>query len=194
MADAAQVPGRVLAAIRSLVLALLEAAGFALGVAALVWLLPGKLPVFVFSLYGLICVWLLQAAAAVILLVMLARGLVNPALRAAAAHAVVLCGGFVAAIALCNAYIQMLAHAWSRNLAVAVDHIPIDRLIGTDAHIFAALAPGGTLLAHLAAWYTPYRPAALDGTILGLPLNILAFGAFAGLVVVLWTRLAKGRA
>ena len=82
---------------------LLQAALFAAAVALLVWLLPGKLPVALLSLYCFICVGLLQLGATAILLLALVRALFSADARRDVVKAGLICGGFVIVVALCPA-------------------------------------------------------------------------------------------
>lgn len=137
----------------ALVTAALEAVAFAAIVGAVVYFLPGKFSVLVLSLYGLICIGLLQAAAVLVLIVMLLRLTFTGKLPREDWRAVLLCGGFLAVIALSNGYILALGHLWERNFVFAVNDIVMTRFFSVDQHAFdivaAVFAVLGGFLDHL---------------------------------------------
>lgn len=138
----------------TVVVALLEAVAFAAIVGALVYLLPGKLSVLVLSLYGLICIGLLQAAAVLVLAIMLLRLLFTGTLPREDWRAVLLCGGFLAVIALSNVYILALGHLWDRSFDFAVNDVVMTRFFSVDQHVVdivaAVFAVLGAFLDHVA--------------------------------------------
>jgi hypothetical protein len=162
----------------------------------------------VLSLYGFICVGLLQAAAVLVLILVTARALISDA--HGTAKAVVLCGGFLIAVALCNAYILMLGQLWGKDFAVTVDAPPLSRFITADEHVIAiagaAVAVLGNFFDHLAvAIFHLHQPplarffAAIAAWIahsaaaLASALERAALMGFAtGLVLAVWARIAKG--
>lgn len=189
---------------------LLEAVLFAALVAALVFFLPGAFSVTVLSLYGFICVWLLQAAAVLVLIMMTARALISNAAGRDTGKAIVLCGGFLIAVALCNAYILMLGHLWGKDFAMTVDDIALSRFVTADQHIIAiasaALAVLGDFLDHLAVAVFHLHQPPLANFFTAVAARIAhavpalssaleraaLLGFTAGFVFAVWRRLANG--
>ena len=194
-------------------LALLQAVAaavlFAAAVAALVYLLPGKFPILILSLYGFICVWMLQIATLLILALTLLRATVSETVRADTPKAILLGAGFLIAVALGNAYILTLAHLWGRSFATTVGGIPLIRFIGADQHVLvaaaAALAVIGDFLDHIfIALFHGGGPiamvrasvshvmAALASLLGGEWQRAAALGWGTGLFLAGWVHLAKG--
>jgi hypothetical protein len=192
------------------VVALLEAVAFAAIVGALVYLLPSKFSVLVLSLYGLICIGLLQAAAVLVLAIMLLRLLFTGTLPRDDWRAVMLCGGFLIMVALCNGYILALGHLWERNFGFAVNDVVMTRFFSADQHVFdivaAVFAVLGAFLDHvtMALFHLTQAPLAHSFSVLAawighaMPADAVArtglFGLVAGTAFALWTRTAKGPA
>lgn len=190
------------------VVALLEAVAFAAVVGVLVYLLPGKFSVLVLSLYGLICIGLLQAAAVLVLAIMLLRLLLTGTLPREDWRAVMLCGGFLIMVALCNGYILALGHLWQRNFGFAVNDVVMTRFFSVDQHVFdivaAVFALLGAFLDHvtMALFHLTQAPLAHSISVLAawighaMPADAVArtalFGLVAGTAFAIWTRTAKG--
>lgn len=210
MTDISRVPAgrRLIDGVLAGVQVLLEAVLFAALVATLVFFLPGKFSVAVLSLYGFICVWLLQAAAVLVLILVTARALVSDA--HGTAKAIVLCGGFLIAVALCNAYILMLAQLWGKDFAATVDATPLSRFITADQHVIAimgaAFAVLGDFFDHIAVslFHLQQPPiAGFYGAIAARIAHTAAalssalertalLGFVSGLVLAVWAQIAKG--
>jgi hypothetical protein len=192
----------------ALVVALLEAVAFAAVVGTLVYLLPSKFSVLVLSLYGLICIGLLQAAAVLVLAITLVRVLVSGAWTRDDGRAIVLCGGFLAVIALCNGYILALGHLWGKNFGFAVNDIVMARFFTVDQHalgiVATAFAALGDLLDHVAMslFHITQAPLAHSLGMLAawignaVPTDAVertgAVGLIAGIALAGWRRAATG--
>ncbi|GAA0557013.1 hypothetical protein [Rhizomicrobium electricum] len=192
----------------ALVMALLEAVAFAAVIGALVYLLPGKLSVLVLSLYGLICIGLLQAAAVLVLAIMALRLLFTATLPREDWRAVMLCGGFLAVIALCNGYILALGHLWGKDFGFAVNDIVMTRFFSVDQRAFdivaAVLAVLGDFLDHvtMAVFHLSQAPLAHALGVLSawtahaIPADAVTrtgeFGLISGIVFAGWRAVARG--
>lgn len=189
---------------------LLEALLFAGAVAGLVFLLPGKFSVLVLSLYGFIVVGFLQAAALLILVMMLTRALVSGVAGADALKALVLCGGFIVVVALLNAYILMLGGLWDKSFEAGVDETPLSRFLDADAEVFSGVgsalaAAAGVVDRVVSALFHLKQPplaafTAATGTWLMHVGGILGnaaeraslIGFVTGVAFAVWTRAARG--
>jgi hypothetical protein len=168
--------------------AALNAMLIAAAAAALVWLLPGKLAVFVLGLYGFIVVGLLQAVAAFALAFMLARMVFGHDLRGDAFRAVILCGGFLIAVALLNAYLLQLTALFGRDLTVTAAGVPLIGFLGFDQRVmgvFPLLPLAAPLAAAAGGWIDHALPA-------GAMAHTGTLGLFAGMVLAVWVEFAKG--
>ena len=206
---------RGVAVVRTILQTLLQATLFAAAVALVVWLLPGKLPVALFSLYGFICVWLLQLGAAFILVLTLLQAPFSADARRDAGKALLICGGFVIAIALLNAYILVLAQAFGRDFGASVHHIALTSFLTADNRVIAAVASDGasvaafvdriavtllhlsypplqTFFAGLAVWIGHLANLVMGAAPAKLA-GVIRCGAASGLVFALWTQLARSR-
>jgi hypothetical protein len=190
----------------ALVMALFEAVAFAAVIGALVYLLPGKLSVLVLSLYGLICIGLLQAAAVLVLAIMALRLVFTATLPREDWRAVMLCGGFLAVIALCNGYILALGHLWGKDFGFAVNDIVMTRFFSVDQRAFdivaAILAVLGDFLDHIAMSLFHQAPLAHALGVLSawtahaIPADAVTrtgeFGLISGIVFAGWRAVARG--
>jgi hypothetical protein len=205
---------RELSAVRrtglALAAALFKAVVFAAVVGALVYLLPGKFSVLVLSLYGLICIGLLQTAAVLVLLLMLLRLMVTGTLPREDWRAIVLCGGFLAAIALGNGYVLALGHLWGKDFGFAVNDIVMARFFTIDRDVFDIATTVASVLgdyfdhAVMSLFHLTQAPLAHASGVLAagiadaMPTDAAArtgvFGLVAGAAFAVWTRSAKGTA
>ena len=207
---------RAVAVARAILQTLLQTALFAAAIALVVWLLPGKLPVALLTLYGFICVGLLQFGAAAILLLTLVRAMFSTDARGDVIKALSICGGFLIVIALCNAYILALAQAWGRDFGLSVHHIALNAFLTADNQIIGVAGSAGAatiafidriavvllplsqpplqrFLADIALSISRLVTNTLGGTAAGLPTKVLALGALTGVVLTTWARLATGK-
>ena len=164
----------VLAAISVVVTAVL----IAVAVAVVVLLLPGKLAVFLLGLYGFIVVGLLQAVAALALLFTLAQAVFGGGPRGDAVRGVLLCGGFLIAVAALNTYLLQLGVLFGRDFAIPAAGVPLIQFIIFDDHVLASAT-------RVREWIEHALPA-------GAMARTGAIGLFAGLVLAMWMQLAKG--
>lgn len=183
---------------------LLEAVAFAAVIAALVYLWPNRFSVLVLGLYGFICVWMLQAAAVLMALVMLGRALAGVR---DAWKSVALAAGFIIVIALANAYILSLGHLWHKNFGVTVNDMVLARFLTFDQHAFDVVAAVagviGGFLDHVAVALFHLRQSPLAELVntatawLTLPadaaLRTAEYGTLTGLIFAIWLRMAGRR-
>ena len=205
---------RAVLVVRLIFCTLLEAALFAAAVALLVWLLPGKLPVALLSLYGFIGVGLLQLGAAAILVLTLLRAPFSADARRDVVKALSICGGFLIVVALLNTYILALAQMWGRDFGLSVHHIALSGFLTIDDRVIAGIASAGASVAAfidriVIALLHPSHPPlhmffagigtqicqAMRAATGAMPSKLAAamgYGAASGLVLSLWLRLARG--
>jgi hypothetical protein len=113
----------------------LEALACAALVAAVVYFLPSRFSVLVLSLYGFICVWLLQIAAGLILAMAAARAVFSENSGGDSGKAARLSIGFLITVALCNSYLLALGHLWGKGFGTTVDSIRLSRFLTFDQHM-----------------------------------------------------------
>jgi nitrate reductase NapE component len=185
--------------------ALLEAIAFAAVIAALVYLWPGSFSVLVLGLYGFICVWMLQAAAVLMALLMLGRAISG---AREGWKAVALCAGFIIVIACSNAYILALGHLWGKNFGANVNDVVLSRFLLFDQRAFdfaaAVIVVIGGFLDHLAVTLFHLRQsplAELVSTVAGWSVTMRsadpvsytgAIGLLFGFAFSIWRWSARG--